>query len=140
MSMLGLDGERNDTAEVEGGHSRESNWFSPRGRISRSQFGWRLLFVFGLLAIVAGVEIQSYDDYGHASYAETILPEFLLVFYVLSVGAAKRFHDLGLSGWLGLLAIVVWIPMIWSVWLGLLNLVIWIPLLLIRGRAERNNG
>jgi uncharacterized membrane protein YhaH (DUF805 family) len=138
--MLGLDGEQNSTVEMEDGHPPESSWYSPRGRLNRSQFGWRLLVVFGILAIVAAIVIQSNQDTGHGPYAEVILPEFLFVFYLLSISAAKRFRDLGLSGWLGLLAIVVWIPMIWSGWLGLLNIVLWMPLLLIRGHAERNNG
>lgn len=104
-------------APTEPIHKEPSVW-SPAGRIGRLRFlgilmvQWLLLALGGLLAVAIMINLPTKP-------IATNLPLILLApgIYLGVVTATKRLHDVGLSGWWQLLAILPLINVVLGLWL-----------------------
>jgi len=109
--------------------------FSFNGRIGRGRF-WLGTLVTILLTLAAGGVLEvlepvreiTYTDIPSSKKAVLTIPQalFLLIYFVLAAWisiavCAKRFHDLGRSGWWYLVTLIPFVgSLLLLIWLGLL--------------------
>ena len=118
-------------------------YFSPKGRIGRLTFflkgllpvwGLLLLCTFIFLAITASQASSRLSDTTATLYligVIILLVVMLLLIWVILMLIAKRFHDLGRSGW----NILLWlIPLVGQI----ISIVSWINLYFLKGSDGPN--
>ena len=110
-------------------------FFSFKGRIGRARFWFGYVSIFLLFLLVAMVlslleptdQAAIRDAAGHKKAVLTIPQGILLVIYLMFSAwttiavCAKRFHDLGRSGWWYLIGLIPILgPLLLLIWLGVL--------------------
>ena len=84
------------------------HYFTPKGRLSRWPFFWRVLalylLAFACYGLPALAEQQLHNPAGY--WKNLALAGLLICFYLTIAQAIKRLHDLNLRGWWLLLSFV----------------------------------
>lgn len=97
-------------------------YFDFKGRSSRSEFWWFMLFVFLVAMAVSGITTDANGDMtdGGMLMSDWLRAGFSLVFFLPHLGVSvRRLHDIGKSGWWLLVCLVPFIGTIAMIWWGI---------------------